>query len=153
MRPLPDRAPHRESRSADCDDSSALGEVRGLHGGARDANVFPGAFLCSLPIVGETGTTGGTVRGNGANDREPPQPIAQLLAVMREAGLTQREAAEWVLGRDERTVQRYLSGARIPFSQRQWLRRLESVEVSGELVHITVRRGPISRRWISGKVA
>ncbi len=80
-------------------------------------------------------------------------PLERMLAVMRDARLSQRELAEWVMGRDTRTVQRYLSGGPIPCSQRQWLRRLRWVGVDGELVRIHVQRGAITRRWTTGQAA
>lgn len=86
-------------------------------------------------------------------DRALIPPLERMLAVMREARLSQRELAEWVMGRDTRTVQRYFSGGRIPWSQRQWLRRLQWVGVDGELVRIHVARGPITRRWIEREKA
>lgn len=81
--------------------------------------------------------------------RELPARRSQIPTLRRwlnQTGLSIRDFAHYVLGRDDRTLQRYLAGGRIPESQWVWLDRLEWVEVRGPLVLVAIRAGKV-RDW------
>ena len=54
---------------------------------------------------------------------------------------------EWVLGRDPRTVQRWLAGDKIPHSAALWIDRLQSVELRGGTLTIQLRWSERRPRW------
>jgi hypothetical protein len=56
------------------------------------------------------------------------------------SGLSIAEWARTVVGRDERTVRRWLAGEPIPNSVTDWLGRISHVRVSPENVVLEVRR-------------
>lgn len=67
---------------------------------------------------------------------------AELLRAQIEAsGLSAVRFARDVLGRDPRTVRRWLAGETVPDSIRDWLARLSEVRVTTSRVHIEVERG------------
>ena len=69
-----------------------------------------------------------------------PDARATLSAVLTDSGLSAAEFARVVVGRDERTVRRWLSGETdIPESVGQWLARVQ-VEQNGRTVTIRVAR-------------
>jgi DNA-binding transcriptional regulator YiaG len=64
----------------------------------------------------------------------------RLSALVAASGLSISEFARTVVGRDVRTVRRWLNGeTEIPDSAAEWLARV-SVESNGKSVHITVAR-------------
>jgi hypothetical protein len=65
---------------------------------------------------------------------------ALLSALITQSGLSIAEFARIVVGRDERTVRRWLAGTtEIPDTAAEWLARV-SVEVNGRTVTIRVTR-------------
>lgn len=63
-----------------------------------------------------------------------------LSRAIEDTGLSIAAFGRDVVGRDERTVRRWLNGEiEIPQSVHQWLARLESIDVHGDRVAITVR--------------
>lgn len=71
----------------------------------------------------------------------------RLRELLQVSGLTISEFATWVVGCHERTVTRYLDDGPIPEDRRNWIARLEAVELQGDVVVIRVRRGTIGPRW------
>jgi hypothetical protein len=68
-----------------------------------------------------------------------PDPRATLSTLIAASGLSISAWARDVLGRDVRTVRRWLSGeTEIPDSVGQWLARVESVTRSASRVRVTV---------------
>ena len=81
-----------------------------------------------------------------------------LRSLIAESGLAQERFAREVMGRDPRTVRRWLAGAPIPESTLIWLSRIRSITVTRNAVTTVVdrhdRRG--ARRdwpWQKGTVA
>lgn len=76
------------------------------------------------------------------------ETLRKLRDLLEQSQLPAVQFSEWVLGRDERTIYRYMAGGKIPRAQREWIRRLVRVELCGDEVSITVSypgaRGP---RW------
>ena len=63
-----------------------------------------------------------------------------LSAMVAQSGLSIADFARTVMGRDERTVRRWLTGAiEIPDSAKQWLARV-AVEVNSKTVTVRVTR-------------
>lgn len=73
----------------------------------------------------------------------PPDDLRKIIDA---TGLSIREFAEYVLGRDERVVQTWLAGEKPPRHVLQLLERIEWVELRGHYLQIVVRRGPRTRR-------
>lgn len=63
-----------------------------------------------------------------------------LRALIEASGLSQVEWARTVVGRDPRTVRRWLAGEAIPPTTVDWLVRLAAVRVSATAVTIAVAR-------------
>lgn len=74
-----------------------------------------------------------------------PSPRDNLRRVLELSQLPQREFATWVLGCADFTLTRYLRGERIPENRANFLRRLESVTVHGDVLLITLRVGHVRR--------
>ena len=55
--------------------------------------------------------------------------------------------SQWVLGRDPRTAQRYLTGGNIPDSAAAWIDRLERVELQGDRLILELAWLPRNPRW------
>ena len=67
--------------------------------------------------------------------------LALLSCAIEDSGLSIAEFARVVVGRDERTVRRWLAReVGIPDSVHQWLDRLADVDVRDGDVHLTLRR-------------
>lgn len=79
-------------------------------------------------------------------DRPQPALLEQLRAIIVRSELTMMEFASWVMGCSDVTLYRYLRGSKIPEDRRNWLRRLESVNLDGDRVVTVVQRGAASRR-------
>lgn len=74
--------------------------------------------------------------------------IRQRLRVLIDSsGLPIVVFCEWVLGRDPRTLQRWLAGEKIPHSASVWLERLELVELRGGTLVIELRWNEARPRW------
>jgi len=67
-----------------------------------------------------------------------PTPLARLSALIAESGLSQQAFAGLVLGRDSRSLRRYLAGEPIPETLAAWLARVERVDVQPDRVRIVV---------------
>jgi hypothetical protein len=67
-----------------------------------------------------------------------PDPRATLSALLASSGLTVSRFARDVVGRDVRTVRRWIAGDPIPDSVAQWLERA-TVTMDPAVVHIVVR--------------
>ena len=65
-------------------------------------------------------------------------PLARLSALLTESGLSQQAFARLVLGRDARSLRRYLGGEPIPETLAAWLRRVEKIEVQPDRVLVSV---------------
>lgn len=65
---------------------------------------------------------------------------AAVSAAIDASGLSIAEWARTVVGRDERTVRRWLAGASIPAQVADWVGRLEAQTVAADAVTVTVRR-------------
>lgn len=63
------------------------------------------------------------------------------------AGLPVVVFGEWVLGRDPRTLQRWLAGEKIPHSAAIWIDRLQSVELRGGTLILELRWTERRPRW------
>lgn len=63
-----------------------------------------------------------------------------LSALIDESGLSIAEFARVVLGRDERTVRRWLAGHPIPESHGAWLDRVEDVETRRGRIVVSLTR-------------
>ena len=63
-----------------------------------------------------------------------------LRAHIDASGLSDREWARWVSGRDPRTIQRWLAGEVIPADATEWLARIVRVTATPRTVTVTVRR-------------
>lgn len=70
----------------------------------------------------------------------PLDPRAAVSAAIQASGLSIAEWARTVVGRDERTVRRWLAGDRIPAQVADWVERLEAQAVAADAVTVTVRR-------------
>lgn len=66
----------------------------------------------------------------------------QLRALITRSGLSVSRWARMVVGRDPRTVQRWLAGETMPASVTQWLDRLVDTTVSDDAMVITMRLVP-----------
>ena len=64
----------------------------------------------------------------------------RLGAIVAESGLSQTEFAHAVLGRDPRSLRRYLAGDIIPPTLAAWIASVERVEVTRGRVTVVVRR-------------
>lgn len=83
---------------------------------------------------------------------EAPRPrrelvLEQLRRHLDDSLLSIQDFASWVLGRAPCTLDRYLRGGPVPEDQANWILRLQRVELEGELVILTLERGPIGPRW------
>lgn len=67
-------------------------------------------------------------------------PRAAVSAAIQASGLSIAEWARTVVGRDERTVRRWLAGEPIPAQVADWVGRLEAQAVAADAVIVTVRR-------------
>ena len=67
-------------------------------------------------------------------------PRTRLSALLAESGLSQQAFARTVLGRDPRSLRRYLAGAVVPECLGEWLTSVHRVDTSRDRVTITVRR-------------
>ncbi len=65
---------------------------------------------------------------------------AQLRAHIDASGLSIREWATTVAGRDPRTVERWLAGEGIPASAADWLSRLGDVTATRNRATVTIER-------------
>lgn len=65
---------------------------------------------------------------------------AALRAHIEASGLSIREWARTVAGRDPRTVTRWLGGETIPDAAADWLARVARVDVTAHRVTVTVAR-------------
>ncbi len=63
-----------------------------------------------------------------------------LRALIADSGLSIREWARTVAGRDPRTVTRWLDGDPIPDAATAWLSRLVRIETTANRVTVTVER-------------
>jgi len=71
----------------------------------------------------------------------------RLRSLIDSSGLPIVVFGEWVLGRDPRTVQRWLAGEKIPHSAAVWIERLELVELRGGSLMIELRWHEARPRW------
>lgn len=71
----------------------------------------------------------------------------RLRAQIGYAGLPIVVFAGWVLGRDPRTLQRWLAGEKIPQSAAIWIERLERVELRGGTLFLELRWQEVRPRW------
>lgn len=55
--------------------------------------------------------------------------------------------SQWVLGRDPRTAQRYLTGGTIPDSAAAWIDRLERIDHRGDRIILELSWLPRNPRW------
>lgn len=55
--------------------------------------------------------------------------------------------SQWVLGRDPRTAQRYLTGGNIPDSAAAWIDRLERIDHQGDRLVLELVWLPRNPRW------
>ncbi len=70
-----------------------------------------------------------------------PTALPLLSALVTESGLGVVEFARVVIGRDERTVRRWLSGEiTIPGSASDWLARVVRIDTTGPRVTVTLER-------------
>lgn len=60
----------------------------------------------------------------------------KLARVIEASGLSQRQFAFRVMGRDERTVRRWLAGETMPPAVRDWLDSIESIELTSRSIRI-----------------
>lgn len=73
----------------------------------------------------------------------PSDPRLRLAAVLAASGLTVTRFAADVLGRDRRTLSRWLAGETIPESVADWLARVVRIEVTrGRVVVVVDREAP-----------
>lgn len=70
----------------------------------------------------------------------PLDPRAAVSAAVAASGLSVAEWARTVVGRDERTVRRWLAGQPIPAQVADWIGRLGEQTVTADAVTVTVRR-------------
>lgn len=66
-------------------------------------------------------------------------PADRLRAAIAASGLSARQFAVRVMGRDERTVRRWLAGETMPDTALAWLARLAKVTDSGRATRILLR--------------
>lgn len=71
----------------------------------------------------------------------------KLHSLIDSSGLPIVVFCEWVLGRDPRTLQRWLAGEKIPQSAAVWVDRLELVELRGGTLVIELRWSEARPRW------
>lgn len=71
----------------------------------------------------------------------------RLRSLIDSSGLPIVVFGEWVLGRDPRTLQRWLAGEKIPQSAAVWVERLELVELRGGSLVIELRWHEARPRW------
>jgi hypothetical protein len=71
----------------------------------------------------------------------------RLRSLIDSSGLPIVVFGEWVLGRDPRTLQRWLGGEKIPHSAAVWIERLELVELRGGSLVIELRWHEARPRW------
>jgi hypothetical protein len=71
----------------------------------------------------------------------------RLRGLIDASGLPIVVFGEWVLGRDPRTVQRWLAGEKIPHSAAIWIDRLELVELRGGSLVLELRWHEARPRW------
>jgi len=67
-------------------------------------------------------------------------PHAKLSALVADSGLSLTEFAERVLGRDPRSLRRYLAGEVIPPTLAEWLVAVRRIEVTRDRVVVTLDR-------------
>lgn len=67
--------------------------------------------------------------------------------VVEESRLPIAIFAEWVMGVDRTTGNRYLHGGEIPASKKLWLRHVESVTHSGDQITVVLKWRPPNPRW------
>lgn len=72
---------------------------------------------------------------------------AQLAQLINDSRLPIVVFSQWVLGRSDRTAQRYLAGGAIPNDVANWLMRIESVEHDGDEVVIRLHWHRWNSRW------
>lgn len=69
-----------------------------------------------------------------------PESDAKLLArLIATSGLPARQFAFRVMGRDERTIRRWLAGETMPPLARTWLETIEVLEVTSRSIRIRLR--------------
>lgn len=71
----------------------------------------------------------------------------KLRAQICYSGLPVVVFAEWVFGRDGRTLQRWLTGEKIPHCAAIWIDRLQSVELQGGTLVVQLRWQEARPRW------
>ena len=71
----------------------------------------------------------------------------RLRSLIDSSGLPIVVFGEWVLGRDPRTIQRWLGGEKIPHCASVWLERLQLVELRGGVLVIELRWQERRPRW------
>lgn len=69
-----------------------------------------------------------------------PDARERLSALIDASDLSIVAFAEIVMGRDERTVRRWLAGETIPEGVRQWLARVDGITTDTDTVAVTLRR-------------
>lgn len=73
--------------------------------------------------------------------------VEHLLELLAQTDIAHADFAHWVLGCNERTLFRYLHGGRIPEQRRNWIARLERIELhQGGSLTITLRPVRVARR-------
>lgn len=68
------------------------------------------------------------------------EPLARLSALVAESGLTHQDFSRLVLGRDPRSLRRYLAGDVIPPTLAEWLASVVRIEVTRDRVTVIVSR-------------
>lgn len=71
----------------------------------------------------------------------------KLRQLIDSSGIPISVFAEWVFGRDSRTLQRWLAGSKIPESVSIWIERLELVELNGGRLILALKWGERRPRW------
>jgi len=67
-------------------------------------------------------------------------PRAQLSALHLQSGLSLREFARRVMGRNERSLRDWLGGRPMPADQAAWVARVASVDVTDTTITVRVAR-------------
>lgn len=84
---------------------------------------------------------------------EGPHAIvrAKLAQIIHESRLPVVVFSQWVLGRSDRTAQRYLAGGPIPDDAANWIQRIEAVQLVGDELTIRLRWRRENPRWNRGR--
>lgn len=123
---------YRVTRIADC------GE--GLYDAASPESAFR-THLASLGFDSPTAAERAGVRREHFSIREDSLSLASLRWALQDSGLSIVQFARYVVGRDERTVRRWLTGeTEIPEAVGFWLRAIESVEATDDRITVTIKR-------------